>query len=130
MTVEELVSALHPPRLPVGTATLGPGALIAAFGLGLLVALVLFAIARPAFRARLKPARPSDLVAGLAALPPEARPLAAARLFARLGAAPPDSVTSRLYRPEAPPLDAEALGEALRAAWAGAGPEARRGTGV
>lgn len=130
MTTEEVVAALHPPRLPVGTAALGPGALIAAFGLGLLIALVLFALARPAFRARRKAAGPPDFIAGLAALPPEARPLAAARLFTRLGAAPPESVTTRLYRPGSPPLDAETLDNALRAAWAEAAPEARRGARV
>lgn len=130
MTTEEVVAALHPPRLPMGTASLGPGALIAAFGLGLLIALALFAFARPAFRARREAVKPSDLLAGLATLPPEARPLAAARLFSRLGAAPPDAVTTRLYAPKAPPLDTETLNQPLRDAWAGAGPEARRGARV
>ncbi|TPE50233.1 hypothetical protein [Amaricoccus solimangrovi] len=126
MTPAEVVAALHGPRLPEGTASLGPGALVAAFGLGLLIALALFALARPVLRARRRAPRPADLLARLAALPDTARPLAAARLFGHLGAPPPEAVAARLYRPTPAPLDPRTLEPALAAAFAQAAPEARR----
>lgn len=124
MTPAELIAALHPPRLPEGTATLGPGALVAAFGLGLLLALAAFALVRPVLRARLRPAGAEALLARLRTLPPEARPLAAARIFAALGASLPEAVVAALYRPGAV-LDPDAVGPALVSAWRAADRPAR-----
>lgn len=125
MTPAEVVAALHGPRMPAGTAELNPWALVAAFGLGLLLALGLFALARPALRARRRAATPAQHLAALAALPEAARPLAAARIFADLGAPPPPAVAARLYAPRPARLDPAEIAPALKAAWSRATPEAR-----
>ena len=130
MTGAEVVAALRPPRLPAGTAELGPGALAAAFGLGLLLALALYLLARPLLRARARALTPAEHLAQIAKLEPKARPLAAARLFDRLGARPPAALAAELYRPDPAPLDTRALEAALEAAWRAAPAEARRGAHV
>ena len=131
MTPAELLAALHDPRLPQGTAGLDAGALVAAFGLGLLIALGLFALARPALRTRARAPRPGELLARIAALPEEARPLAAARLFASLGAPAPSSVARSLYRPGAGAgVDGAEIEAALARAWSEADPAARRAAHV
>ncbi|PZQ51541.1 MAG: hypothetical protein DI556_05140 [Rhodovulum sulfidophilum] len=129
MTPEEFIAALHAPRLPEGAAGLDAGALVAAFGLGLLIAFGFFALVRPAFRARRGAPRPGELLAGLAALPEAARPLAAARLFSGLGAPVPETVARGLYRPGAK-LDTGEVEAALARAWAGADGAARRAAHV
>lgn len=130
MTGAEVVAALSGPRLPLAAATLSPGALVAAFGFGLLIALALFLIARPAFRARRRAASPAEHLAALARLPAEARPLAAARLFVLLGARPPEALATTLYRADAGNVDMSGLEPALTAAWRAASAEARRGAHV
>ena len=125
MRPAELLDALHPPRLPAGTAGLEPGALAVAFGLGLLLALAAFALVRPVLRARARTSGPAGHLVRLKALPPEAQPLATARLFAALGAALPEAVGAALYQPGAT-LDLGAIGPALTAAWAAADRQARR----
>jgi hypothetical protein len=129
VTPAELLAALHDPRLPEGTAGLDAGALLAAFGLGLLIALGLFALARPALRVRARAAKPGELLARIAAMPEEARPLATARLFASLGAPMPPSLARSLYRPGAG-VDGGEIEGALARAWAGADRAARRSAHV
>ena len=57
-----MVAALHPMRPPASLVGLDPGALIAAFGLGLLLALAGFALVRPVLRRRQRPPRPDVLL--------------------------------------------------------------------
>ena len=125
----EMVAALHPVRPPASLGGLDLGALVAAFGLGLLLAVAGFALVRPVLRRRQHPPRPGALLARLGALPPEARSLAAARVFGALGAPLPPPLAAALYRPGAA-LDLRAIGPALEAAWAAADAETRSRAGA
>ena len=125
----EMVAALHPMRPPASLVGLDPGALIAAFGLGLLLALAGFALVRPVLRRRQRPPRPDVLLARIGALPAEAQSLAAARAFAALGAPLPPPLAAALYRPGSA-LDLRVIGPALEAAWTAADAPARSRAGA
>lgn len=101
----EIVAALNPPRLPAAFAGAGWADLLAAFGLGLLLAAALAALLGPVLRPR--PTRPgvADRLAALRALPPEARLLGQLRLAAERGVALPADVRARLYGPTPPDPD-------------------------
>ena len=128
-TPAEIVAALHPVRPPASLAGLDAGALVAAFGLGLLLALAGFALVRPVLSRRHRPPRPGALLARLGALPPEAQPLAAARVFGALGAPLPAPLAATLYRPGTA-LDLRMIGPALDAAWGAADAPARSRAGA
>lgn len=128
-TPAEIVAALHPVRPPASLVGLEAGGLVAAFGLGLLLALAGFALVRPVLRKRPPPQRPGTLLARLGALPPEAQPLAAARVFTALGASLPPALTATLYRPGAT-LDLRSIRPALDAAWDAADAAARSRAGA
>lgn len=104
---------LHQPRLPLDVAALGWPEVLAGFGLGLLLALGIFELLRPAFTRKARPDLEAELVR-LKSLPAAERLLAEARLLDRLGAPLPDEARAQLYAPEATAPDLEPL---IRRAW-------------
>lgn len=119
----ELLAALNPPRLQADMVATGWADALAAFGLGLLLAAGLVALAGPLLAPRRRPAGVEARLAALRALPPGERLLAQARLLAEAGARlPPDLRTSLYAGAPHDPAEAEAL---IRAAWRAAGPRAR-----
>ncbi len=117
---------LHPPRLPEAFAALQWPELLAAFGLGILAALLIFELARPwlGLRRRLEI---EERLTALRARPPEARILGLLALLRSLGAAPPEALRAALYDPD---VDSEQLAQdleqAVRAGFAKADRTARR----
>lgn len=108
---------LHPPRLPLDVASIGWPETLAGFGLGLLLALGLFELLRPAFLRQ--PRRDlGQTLAGLKSLPPPDRLLAELRLLDRLGAPLPAEARAALYAPGRPEPD---LLPEIRRAWRAAG---------
>lgn len=99
MTGLDVVRDLHPPRLPEAFAALGWPELLAAFGLGLLLALGIHAVLRPVLTRRARTALEPHL-ARLRALPPQERLLAQARLLTRLGGTVPAEIRPLLYAPD------------------------------
>ena len=96
MTPLDVIRDLHPPRLPEAFAALGWPELLAAFGLGLLLALAIHAVIRPVLTRRPRVALEPQLVR-LRTLPPQERALAQARLLTRLGGSVPPDVAHLLY---------------------------------
>lgn len=114
MTSFDPLRDLHPPRLPVAFASFGWSEALVAFGLGLLLALLLFELVRPAFVRRPGFDLEAEL-ARLAGLPPAERMLGQLRLLRRLDAPLPEETRAHLYRPgEAPPDLAPAVRAAAR----------------
>lgn len=106
----EIVAVLHPPRLPGDFAAAGWADLLAAFGLGLLLAAGIAALLGPALRPR--PARPTAAaeIARLRALPSQDRLLGLLRLAASRGVALPADLRAQIYGPTPPdPRRIEAL---------------------
>lgn len=95
----EVVEALHPPRLPEGFAALGWADLLAAFGVGLLLAALVLTVAAPLLQRRPPRPRLSARIAAAAALPPQDRLLALARLLAERGGTLPEDLRAGLYAP-------------------------------
>jgi len=117
MTQAELVAALPPGRLPPSMMSLDGGDLLLLFGLGLLVAALVAAVALPFIERR--PSR-RFLVRATRGLPAEERALAIARILGRM----PEELRASAYG-AAPPLDDRAIEHiALRRA-----PRSRRGRG-
>ncbi len=117
---------LHPPRLPEAFAALQWPELLAAFGLGILAALLIFELARPWLGLRRRLGIEERLTA-LRARPPEARILGLLALLRSLGVAPPEDLRAALYAPtEDSAKLAEALERAVRDAFAKADQTARR----
>lgn len=95
---QDLLNALHPPRLPEAFTQLGLADLIAVFGLGLLLAAASLMLFAPLIRRR--PVRPglSARIQDTQALPPEERMLALARILAeQRGVALPEDQRQALY---------------------------------
>lgn len=112
--IADLVAQLHPPRLPAEATALAPGDLLAAFGLGLLLAALLVALAGPLLARRPAPETVADSLRRLARLPPDERLLGQLRLLADGGAPLPADVRDALYGRTPPPperLDALIAGE-------------------
>ena len=106
----DIVSNLHPPRLPEAFAAQGWDDLLAAFGLGLLLAALVLAIAMPALRRRPRPLRIRERIALAARLPGPERLLALAQLLAERGGELPEDQRQALYRGQAgDPARIEAL---------------------
>jgi hypothetical protein len=105
----EIVADLHPPRLPADFIAPGWPDVLAAFGLGLLLAALAAAIAAPLLRPRPRRESVAARLAVAAALPPDARQIAQLRLIAETGAALPPELSAALYTrtpPEPEALDA------------------------
>ncbi|WYK06819.1 hypothetical protein DWF04_018565 [Cereibacter sphaeroides f. sp. denitrificans] len=114
MTSFDPLRDLHPPRLPVAFASFGWAEALVAFGLGLLLALLLFELVRPAFIRRSGFDLEAEL-ARLAGLPPAERMLGQLRLLRRFDAPLPAEARAHLYRAgEAPPDLAPAIRAAAR----------------
>ncbi len=106
----DVVEALHPPRLPEAFAAMGWGDLLAAFGLGLLLAVLVLTLAAPLLQRRPPKPRLSARIAAAAALPPQDRLLALAQLLAERGGTLPEDLRAGLYAPGgADPAKIEAL---------------------
>ncbi|WP_225029485.1 hypothetical protein [Xinfangfangia pollutisoli] len=97
MTPADLIAALHAPRLPEGFTALGWDDLLAAAGLGLVLAALVLALLGPILRPRPRRLRPAERIAATAALPPADRLLALARLLQDLGGQLPDDQRAALY---------------------------------
>lgn len=106
----DLAESLHPPRLPEAFATLSAADLLAAFGLGLILAALILTLALPLLRRR--PSRPGlkARLAGARALPEAERSLAFARILSETGTPLPEDLRQGLYsRDGADPARIEAL---------------------
>ncbi len=111
MTPETLAD-LHPPRLPADFIATGWADLLAAFGLGLLLAALAAALIRPMLRPRRRRESVAARLARLGSLPPEERLLGQLRLVEETGAALPPEIRAALYR-RTPP-DPAALDDLIR----------------
>lgn len=98
----DIVAELHPPRLPAAFIDTGWQDLLAAFGLGLLLAALAFVLLAPLLKPRPRRESVAARLARLAALPAEERLLGQLRLAAETGTALPDDLRAALYGP-APP---------------------------
>lgn len=96
----DLLASLHPPRLPESFAAAGWDDFLAAFGLGLLLAALVVALAMPALRRRPRRPRVAERIAAAAKLPAPERLLALSRLLAERGGALPADQRAALYRGE------------------------------
>lgn len=121
-TAAELAAQLHPPRLPADFAALTWQDCTAAFGAGLLAALLVYLALRPLLHRREDGrARIARELRAIGGLPTEERLFRQAAIRARLSGAPPPEAGWRaaLYRPGATvdhaALDAEILALAARA---------------
>ena len=97
MSPDEMVAALHAPRLPEGFTALGWDDLLAAAGLGLLLAAALLVLLGPILRPRPRRLRPAARIAATAGLPPAERLLALARLLHETGGQLPEDQRAALY---------------------------------
>src|SRR5690606_28999977 len=104
---EDLIKALHPPRLPEAYATLGAMDLLAAFGIGLLLAALVLTLIAPLLQRRPRRVSLSARIESARALPPADRLLALTRLLASRGGAIPEELRPLLYRGSPPPSDSE-----------------------
>src|SRR5690606_12744710 len=104
---EDLIKALHPPRLPEAYATLGALDLLAAFGIGLLLAALILTLIAPLLQRRPRNPSLSARIEKTRGLPPSERLLALARLLSARGGAIPDEMKPLLYRGSPPPSDSE-----------------------
>jgi hypothetical protein len=92
-----IVAELHPPRLPAAFIATGWPDLLAAFGLGLLLAALAFALLRPLLRSRPRRASTAARLAALADLPLDDRLLGQLRLLAEKQSPLPDDLRAALY---------------------------------
>lgn len=93
----DLVSAMHPPRLPETFAALGIYDLLAAFGFGLMLAAVLLTICAPLMRRRNHRPGLNERLQTAAVLPPPERALLLARLLNERGGTLSQDEQSQLY---------------------------------
>lgn len=106
----DIVNDLHPARLPADFVTLGGPDLLAAFGIGLVMAGLILTLLHPMLRPRRRPIRIEDQIASAAHLPPADRLLALCALLVRRGTPLPDDLRHALYAGTAyDPARAEAL---------------------
>lgn len=112
MTGAEMAANLHPARLPEAFAALGRDDLLAAFGIGLVLAALCLTVFAPVLRPRIRPPSWQARLAGLADLPPAEAEVERLRLLAAAGAHLTASDRVALY---AGRLEPSALEERLRA---------------
>ena len=93
----DVIAGLHPPRLPATVVATHWQDLLAAFGLGLLVAALLAFLLAPLLRPRPRRESLRRRLDRLAALPPEDRLLGQLRLLAETGTPLPDDLRAELY---------------------------------
>ncbi len=98
----DIVAELHPPRLPAAFIDTGWQDLLAAFGLGLVLAALAVALLAPLLRPRPRRESVATRLDRLGALPPEDRLLGQLRLAAETGTALPEDVRAALYAPIPP----------------------------
>lgn len=105
-----IVAELNPPRLPAEFIGTGWPDLLAAFGLGLVLAALAAALIGPLLRPRPRRRRIADRLAQLRALPPDERLLGQLRLLEATGTPVPDVMRAALYGRTPPdPADLEDL---------------------
>lgn len=102
MTPPPIVAELHPPRLPAAFIDTQWQDLLAAFGLGLLLAALAVALLRPLLTPRPRRVSTAARLARLAALPPEDRLLGQLALLRERGTPLPDDLRAALYAPTPP----------------------------
>ena len=106
----DIVADLHATRLPADFVTLGWPDLVAAFGIGLVMAGVILTVLQPLLRPRPRPMRVEDQIANAAKLPPPDRLFALSTLLAERGGPLPDGLRHALYAGTAfDPAQVEAL---------------------
>ncbi len=93
----DLAAELHPPRLPAAFIATGWPDILAAFGLGLLLAALAFALLRPLLRPRPRRESVAARLARLEALPADDRLLGQLRLIGEAGTPLPDDIRTALY---------------------------------
>ena len=98
----DIVAALHPPRLPAAFIGTGWQDLLAAFGLGLLLATLAFALLAPLLRPRVRRASLATRIVRLEALPPGDRLVGQLVLLRERGTPLPDDLRAALYGPTPP----------------------------
>jgi hypothetical protein len=103
--IPEIVAELHPPRLPAEFTAPGWPDLLAAFGLGLILASLAAALVAPMLRPRPRRETTAAALARLRTLPPEERLLGQLRLLAATGTPLPDDLRAALYSPSPPDPD-------------------------
>lgn len=108
----EIIADLNPPRLPAEFIATGWQDLLAAFGLGLVVAALAAALIGPLLRPRPRRQRIADRLAQLRSLPPDERLIGQLRLMEATGAPLPESMRVALYG-RTPP-DPAALDDLVR----------------
>jgi hypothetical protein len=104
-----IVADLHPPRLPADFVATGWADLLAAFGLGLLLAALAAALIGPMLRPRRRRESVAARLARFGRLPPEERLLGQLRLVEETGTTLPSEIRAALYRrtpPDPVALDA------------------------
>lgn len=107
-----IVADLNPPRLPAEFIATGWPDLLAAFGIGLLLAALAAALVGPLLRPRPRSQRVADRLAKLRALPPDERLLGQLRLLGATDVELPETMRQALYG-HTPP-DPAALDDLLR----------------
>ncbi len=107
-----IVTELHPPRLPAQVVATHWTDLLAAFGLGLLLAALAAALIAPLLKPRPRRESVARRLERARALPPDDRLLAQLRLLAETGAPLPPDLRARLYT--AAPPDPAALDDLIR----------------
>lgn len=111
--VAELVAELHPPRLPAAAVATHWTDVLAAFGLGLLLAALLAAVLAPLLRPRARRETPAERLDHARTLPPGERLVVQLAVLREKGVALPPDLQAALYTPEPPDperLEALALG--------------------
>ncbi len=107
-----IVAELHPPRLPAAFIATGWPDLLAAFGLGLLLAALALLLLAPLLRPRPRRETVARRLARAGALPPDQRLLAQLRLLAETDTPLPPDLRASLYT--ATPPDPATLDTLIR----------------
>jgi hypothetical protein len=110
--IPEIVADLHPPRLPAAFIAGGWADLLAAFGVGLVLAALAAALIGPLLKPRPRRQRVGDRLAQLRSLPPGDRLLGQLQLLQTTGTPLPEPMRAALYG-RTPP-DPEALEDLVR----------------
>ncbi|MBK4218188.1 hypothetical protein JJJ17_19850 [Paracoccus caeni] len=93
----DLLRSLHPPRLPEAFAGWNVADLLAAFGVGLLLAALVLTILSPMLRRRVPLPGIAERISAAADLPPQERELALVRLLAERGGTLTKEQRQRIY---------------------------------
>lgn len=93
----DIVTQLHPARLPESFTALGWPDLLAGFGIGLVMAALILTLIRPALRQRPRRVRLPERIAATRNLPAPDRLLALTAILTELGGHLPDDQRDALY---------------------------------